>query len=99
MRFFARTLGDLQDPRAALPLTERAAKASDPAIRSMFAMIAHRLGNSTALTELCRLMVAKELPAPAAKDQTAFTALYEALCANPDTKRDGLAAIAKRDNP
>ena len=97
--FFASALADLQDPRAAVPLTARAAEATDPAIRATLATAAHRIGNSSALNELCRLLVAKELPAPEPKDQRAFSTLYAALCADPGTRRDGLAAIAKRDNP
>jgi hypothetical protein len=99
VEFFTGVLGELQDPRAGGPLAERAAKATDPAIRSWFADAAHHVGNPAALTELCRLVVAKEFPAPATDDHRAFTALYTALCADPQTKRDGLAAIAKRENP
>lgn len=99
VEFFTGVLGELGDPRAAGPLVERAAKATDPAIRSWLAEAAHHLGNPAALTELCRLVAAKELPAPASEDHRAFTTLYSALCADPRTKRDGLAAIAKRENP
>jgi hypothetical protein len=98
-RFFAETLGDLQDSRAAGTIVARAAAAEDPAIRSWLAIAAKRLGDPSALAELARRVVAKELAAPETDDHGAFNALYSALGSSPETKRDGLSAIAKRDHP
>lgn len=97
--FYAETLGNLQDPRAAAVIAERATMTEDPAIRSWLSVAANRLGDPSALEELTRQVVSKKLAAPEPDDFTAFKALYAALGSSPDAKRDGLAAIAKRDHP